>query len=74
MKIKFLIIVPNMFVSGEEVFAQGVCGIFNDMIAVGLSSGRIIIFKKDSGAFVKHDTLQGTHHCYSWPPLYVCHA
>lgn len=43
----------------EEVFAQGVAGFGTDMIAVGASSGRILIFKKESGTFSLADTLQG---------------
>eukprot|EP00116_Pleurobrachia_bachei_P003023 sb/3463285/ len=58
---------PDPAKPGEEVFAQGVCGVFNDMIAVGLSSGRIIIFKKDSGAFIKFDTLQASFPGHSNP-------
>ena len=45
--------------TGEEVFAQGASSIGNDMVAVGASSGRILIFKKDSGTFSWADTLQG---------------
>lgn len=47
--------------SGEEVFAQGAISIGNDMVAVGASSGRILIFKKDSGTFAWADTLQGDY-------------
>ena len=49
----------QQFFAGEEVFAQGAVSIGNDMVAVGASSGRILIFKKDSGTFNWADTLQG---------------
>ncbi|KAL5262766.1 hypothetical protein ACHWQZ_G008232 [Mnemiopsis leidyi] len=52
---------------GEEVFAQGAISIGNDMVAVGASSGRILIFKKDSGTFAWADTLQATFSGHSNP-------
>jgi len=43
----------------EEIYAQGVAAISDSKIAVGLSSGRILIFKKDGNTFIVSETLQG---------------
>lgn len=50
---------PDPTKPDEEVFAQGVCGIGNDTIAIGASSGRILLFRKDSGSFTCFSSLQG---------------